>query len=243
MHQNNNNNSLYSLYSLYNNYSHYNNYNYKKTKAMPSPQVLLPQINWSNLHFYQKSDTLYQLTATFCRRFLPPYGDRTVDQMIQAARSGKQNIVEGLADGKSSTEMQLKLLNVARASIQELREDYNDFLRSKQMEIWAPANQRYQPMVDFCKQHNNSTDYEPFFEKWSAEEMANIALTLCHMTDTMMNKFLKRLEQDFVTQGGIKERMYAARTGYHKQQDDRMAALEAENRRLKFLLDAHGIKY
>ncbi len=163
--------------------------------------------------------------------------------MIQAARSGKQNIVEGLADGKSSTEMQLKLLNVARASIQELREDYNDFLRSKQMEIWAPANQRYQPMVDFCKQHNNSTDYEPFFEKWSAEEMANIALTLCHMTDTMMNKFLKRLEQDFVTQGGIKERMYAARTGYRKQQDDRMAALEAENRRLKSLLDAHGIKY
>ncbi len=139
--------------------------------------------------------------------------------------------------------MQLKLLNVARASIQELREDYNDFLRSKQMEIWAPANQRYQPMVDFCKQHNKSTDYEPFFEKWSAEEMANIALTLCHMTDTMMNKFLKRLEQDFVTQGGIKERMYAARTGYRKQQDDRMAALEAENRRLKSLLDAHGIKY
>lgn len=210
---------------------------------MPSPQVLLPQINWSNLRFYQKSDTLYQLTATFCRRFLPPYGDRTVDQMIQAARSGKQNIVEGLADGKSSTEMQLKLLNVARASIQELREDYNDFLRSKQMEIWAPANQRYQSMVDFCKQHNKSTDYEPFFEKWSAEEMANIALTLCHMTDTMMNKFLKRLEQDFVTQGGIKERMYAARTGYRKQQDERMAALEAENRRLKSLLDAHGIKY
>jgi four helix bundle suffix protein len=139
--------------------------------------------------------------------------------------------------------MQLKLLNVARASIQELREDYNDFLRSKQMEIWAPANQRYQPMVDFCKQHNKSTDYEPFFEKWSAEEMANIALTLCHMTDTMMNKFLKRLEQDFVTQGGIKERMYAARTGYRKQQDDHMAALEAENRRLKSLLDAHGIKY
>ena len=63
------------------------------------------------------------------------------------------------------------------------------------------------------------------------------------MTDTMMNKFLKRLEQDFVTQGGIKERMYAARTGYRKQQDDRMAALEAENRRLKSLLDAHGIKY
>ena len=203
---------------------------------MPSPQVLLPQINWSNLHFYQKSDTLYQLTATFCRRFLPPYGDRTVDQMIQAARSGKQNIVEGLADGKSSTEMQLKLLNVARASIQELREDYNDFLRSKQMEIWAPANQRYQPMVDFCKQHNKSTDYEPFFEKWSAEEMANIALTLCHMVDRMMTTYQKQQEETFIKEGGIKERMTAARLGYRTNQREEMAQLkrelEAANRRI-----------
>ena len=192
---------------------------------MPTTQVLLPQINWSNLHFYQKSDTLYQLTATFCRRFLPPYGDRTVDQMIQAARSGKQNIIEGLADGKSSTEMQLKLLNVARASIQELREDYNDFLRSKQMDIWAPTNKRYQPLVDFCKQHNTSSDYEPFFEKWSAEEMANTALTLCYMTDSMLHHALQYIEQDFVERGGIKERMYAARTGYRRAEDEELFSL------------------
>lgn len=66
-------------------------------KNNPTPRVLLPQINWNTLHFYQKADTLYQLTAVFCHRFLPPYGDRTVDQMVQAARSGKQNIVEGFA--------------------------------------------------------------------------------------------------------------------------------------------------
>lgn len=94
------------------------------------PPILRRQTNWENLYFYQKTVVLYQLTYVFCRRFLPKYGDRTVDQMVQAARSGKQNIVEGFADGVTSTEMELKLLNVARASIKELKEDYIDYLRS-----------------------------------------------------------------------------------------------------------------
>lgn len=73
--------------------------------------------NWKRLHFYQKTVVLYQMTYIFSQRFLPKYGDRTVDQMVQAARSGKQNIVEGMADGVTSTELELKLLNVARASL------------------------------------------------------------------------------------------------------------------------------
>ena len=77
--------------------------------------------DYKELFFYQKTDTIYQLTYIFCTRFLPKYGDRTVDQMVQAARSGKQNIVEGIEDGNTSSEMELKLLNVARASVQELR--------------------------------------------------------------------------------------------------------------------------
>ena len=92
--------------------------------------VLKKQTRWEDLYFYQKTVVLYQMTVVFCRRFLPKYGDRTVDQMVQAARSGKQNIVEGFADGVTSTEMELKLLNVARASIKELKEDYIDYLRS-----------------------------------------------------------------------------------------------------------------
>ena len=86
---------------------------------------------WQDLRFFQKSEVLYQLTYVFCERFLPSYGDRTVDQMLQAARSGRQNIVEGSEDGKTSTEMELKLLNVARASIGELRQDFDDFLKSR----------------------------------------------------------------------------------------------------------------
>ena len=83
--------------------------------------VLRKQANWEGLYFYQKSNVLYQLTFSFTKRFLTR-GDRTIDQMVQAARSGKQNIVEGSADGVTSTEMELKLLNVARSSIKELEQ-------------------------------------------------------------------------------------------------------------------------
>ncbi len=99
-------------------------------------KVLKLQDNWEKLKFYQKTVVLYQLTYSFTHRFLPAFGDRTVDQMIQAARSGKQNIVEGLADGVTSSEMELKLLNVARSSIQELREDYVDYLISRKLPQW-----------------------------------------------------------------------------------------------------------
>lgn len=91
-----------------------------------SERVLLEGVNWKELRFYQKSEALYQMTFVFCDRFQPKHGDRTVDQMVQAARSGKQNIIEGSEDGKTSTEMELKLLNVARSSIHELREDFKD---------------------------------------------------------------------------------------------------------------------
>ena len=163
--------------------------------------------------------------------------------MVQAARSGKQNIVEGLADGVTSTEMQLKLLNVARASIQELREDYRDFLSSRGLPLWTSGQPRYDKMMAFCRSHNKATDYEPYFEKWTAEEMANTSLTLCHMTDAMMNTFIKKLDEEFVRNGGIKERMYAARTGYRKGRDERMRFLETENERLKRLLKEHGIAF
>lgn len=166
------------------------------------------------------------MTCVFCERFLPQYGDRTVDQMVQAARSGKQNIVEGSEDGKTSTEMEVKLLNVARSSIGELRQDYIDFLLSRQLHQWTAGDERFQPMQDFTKEHNLLADYEPYFQKWTAEEMANIGLTLCFQIDTMMNKYLETLERTFVTEGGIKERMHAARTGYRQQQDAHLAALE-----------------
>lgn len=206
---------------------------YEAYKDQQVPQVLIKQTNWEELNFYRKSDVVYQLTTAFCRRFLPRYGDRTVDQMVQAARSGKQNFVEGLADGVTSTEMQMNLLNVGRSSIQELREDYRDYLLSHAMTPWQKGHARFEAMLDFCRIHNNLSDYKPFFDRWDAETMANTGITLCHMIDTMLNHFLKGKEIEFVKLGGIKERMYRARTGYRQGQDERLAALEKENQQLK----------
>lgn len=197
-----------------------------KKSEKPFKSIFRKVPKWQDLWFYQKSEVLYQMTYIFCERFLPQYGDRTVDQMVQAARSGKQNIVEGSEDGKTSTEMELKLLNVARASIGELRQDYEDFLKSRQLRQWTHEDKRFQPMQDFTKSHNLLSDYKPYFNKWSAEEMANVGLTLCFQVDTMMNKYLESLEKSFVTEGGIKERMHQARTGYREQQDRHLAELE-----------------
>ena len=209
--------------------------------------VLRKQTNWKNLWFYQKTVVLYQMTYVFTRRFLPAYGDRTVDQMVQAARSGKQNIVEGSADGVTSMEMELKLLNTARSSIQELLEDYEDYLPAHRLTKWTPGHPRYEKMLCYCREHNNLVDYEPFFDKWTAEEAANIAITLCHMVDKMMSSYQSKKEQEFITEGGIRERMTAARLGYRTNQREtieqltrEIEALKQENAQLKNKLKQLG---
>jgi len=195
--------------------------------------VLRKETNWEELWFYQKTVVLYQLTYVFTKRFLAKYGDRTVDQMVQAARSGKQIIVEGMADCVTSMELELKLLNVARASLKELREDYEDYLLTRRLARWQKGHSRYEDMLNYCSQHNKMEDYEPFFERWSDEEMANVALSLCHYTDKMMKKYEEWLEQDFKENGGIRERMTAARLGYRNMQNSLLEAKDREIARLK----------
>jgi len=189
-------------------------------------RILLEGANWKELRFYQKSEALYQMTFVFCERFLPKHGDRTVDQMVQAARSGKQNIIEGSEDGKTSTEMELKLLNVARSSIHELREDFKDYLLSRRLSLWDKQHPRYQRMHEFTKSHNRLADYESFFQKWNDEEMANIGYTMCCQIDVMMNGYLTTLEDRFRKEGGMKERMYRVRTGYRAEQDRKTKEME-----------------
>lgn len=196
-------------------------------------KVLKKAVVWKELYFYRKSDAIYQLTVEFCKRYLPAHGDRTVDQMVQAARSGKQNIVEGSEDGQTSSEMEIKLMNVARGSLQELRSDYQDYLNTHHLLMWPVDSERQQRLRDFCHSHNDYSDYESLLAKMNDEEMANLLLTLCHQTDKMMCAYIEKLEHRFVTEGGIKERMHAARTGYRKEQDAHMQALEAENKQLK----------
>ncbi len=209
-------------------------------KGRNMSKILQNQLKWEDMHFYQKADVLYQMTVVFCKRFLPPYGDRTVDQMTQAARSGKQNIVEGCADGVTSMETEIKLLNTARGSLKELREDYRDYLKAHSLEIWEVQHQRYDGMLRFCRIHNRVEEYAPLFERFSAEEFANCAITLCHMVDRMLMTYLEKLEKKFISEGGIRERMTAARLegrGTQQREIERLRkeleALKIENEALK----------
>lgn len=212
---------------------------------MPKNQrsVLRQQAEWKDLWFYRKAESLYHLSVAFTRRFLPKYGDRTVDQMVQAARSGKQNIVEGSSDGVASSELEIRLLNVARSSIQELREDFLDYLRSHRLALWDERHSRFKGMMEFCRKNNDLSRYEPYFDTWSDEEMANVGYTLCRMTDKMMTTYLQKLDAKFVSEGGIRERMTAARIGYRndlrRQLEDashEIASLKAEIQRLKAII-------
>lgn len=188
---------------------------------------------YKELRLYQKAEVLVLLTDVFCKRFLSAYGDRTVDQMNQAARSGKQNIVEGSETSMTSSETEVKLINVARASFQELREDYEDYLKKHALMLWDGSHPRYAGILDFCRNNNSFDAYRSLSETVDAEVFCNLALTLCHFVDKMFDSYLKHLETRFKEEGGIKERMHAVRTGYRQEVDNKINALEEENRRLK----------
>lgn len=198
------------------------------------PSVLRKPTVYQSLHFYRKSEVLVQLTKRFCERFLPKYGDRTVDQMVQAARSIKQNIAEGCTDGQTSTETELKLLGIARGSNQELLEDYTDYLKHHHIIEWATGNkERFDRLRTFAKEHSDVEDYMPFLDRWSDEEMANCAICLCHMVDRAMCSFIEKKDREFVEQGGIRERMTAARLDRRGTQKEIIERQQAEIEMLK----------
>lgn len=154
--------------------------------------VLRKAVVVEELRFHQRSDVLYQLTQLFCRQYLPQYGDRTVDQMVQAARSTKQNIAEGSSDGQTSMEVELKLLGIARGSNKELLEDYKDYLKRKGLVEWFGNNQRFERMHDFCKLHRLYEDYKDLLPKMNDEELANMAICLCHQVDKALTSYSQR---------------------------------------------------
>ena len=108
-----------------------------------------------------------------------------------------------------------------------------DYLKSRHLQMYMPGDSRDNVIVDYCRWHNKLIDYEPYFLQWTDEQMCNYALTLCHFIDKMMMSFLKTLEREFITEGGIKERMHKARTGYRQKQDEKLKQLEAECSRLE----------
>ena len=170
-----------------------------------------PHGGYKNLLSYQKAEIVYDATVSFCGRFLRKK-DRTLDQMIQAARSGKQNIIEGSPASAASKETEVKLTNVARASLEELPADYGDFPRIRGMEEWS----RDHPFAKRLRELNRQVGatYETFRKGIEHEDpviCANVIIGLIKVTCYLLDRQMKRLEKDFIEQGGLRERMTRAR--------------------------------
>jgi len=170
-------------------------------------EELIPRIgNYKKLISYQKSQTVFDITYYFCHNFLSK-GDRTIDQMIQAARSGKQNIVEGSSASSVSKETEIKLTSVAKASLQELLVDYEDFLRTRNHRQWEVDSIELIKMREIGKEHNDTEYYKKLISTRPPETIANIAIVLIKQTDYLLYKQLKKLEEEFLNQGGFREKM------------------------------------
>jgi len=170
-----------------------------------------PHGGYENLLSFQKARIVYDGTVRFCERFLKKT-DRTCDQMIQAARSGKQNILEGSQVSGTSKETEIKLTNVARASLEELIEDYRDFLRLRGIEEWPAEHSHTRKLRQLNRKPN--ADYETFkkgIEHPDPAIAANVMIGLIKVTNYLLDQQLRQLEAAFVREGGLRERMTRAR--------------------------------
>ena len=178
---------------------------------MSAQGFIPPHGNYRELLAYQKGEVIYDITYHFCYKFLKR-GDRTVDQMIQAARFGKQNISEGSEFSGTSKETEIKLVNTARSSLEELLLDYEDYLRVRKLRQWEKNDQEALYVRKLGRKPNLTyEDIRQFVETRSDEVVANIALCLIHQNNYLLDQLKRRLEQDFLKEGGLSERMTRAR--------------------------------
>ena len=162
--------------------------------------------NYRGLIVYQKAECIYDITYYFTSTYLKK-GDRTIDQMVQAARSGKQNIVEGQAAMPTSFESALKLTNVAKASLHELRIDYEDYLRTRQLRQWSDADAEFVRLREAGREHNESAYYMGLAEGFNDEQIANLAIILICQTDYLLYRLLQALHAKFLIEGGFREQL------------------------------------
>lgn len=184
---------------------------------------------YKELLSYRKSEIVFDATVYFCNHYIEKRS-RTHDQMVQAARSGKQNIVEGTMASGTSKETELRLLNVARASLEELLTDYQDFLRTRKCPQWTKDSKEAVAVRKLAYRRNadgageSYATYKPYIETRAPEVVANIIICLVHQANYLLNQQIRSLEKAFVKEGGIRERMTRARLQYrvqHKNEDAR----------------------
>jgi four helix bundle suffix protein len=166
---------------------------------------------YRHLITYQKAEIIYDGTVYFTKRFFGKF-DRTIDQMVQAARSGKQNIVEASMASATSKETEIKLTNVARASLEELKIDYKDFLRTNKLELWDMDH----PLTKRFREINRTPDatyatYQKALENPEPVICANSLICLINIVSYLLNQQIKSLEKAFINEGGLRERMTKAR--------------------------------
>ncbi|MBA4147639.1 MAG: four helix bundle protein [Verrucomicrobia bacterium] len=173
---------------------------------------------YEDLLSFQKSRIVYDGTVRFCNRFVDKRS-RTHDQMVQAARSGKQNILEGSQASGTSKETEIKLTNVARASLEELLEDFRDFLRVRDLEEWSTEHSHTRRLRELNRQPNANYDtFRKGIEHSDPAIAANVMIGLIKLTNYLLDQQLRRLEQDFVKEGGLRERMTRARLAERARQ-------------------------
>lgn len=181
------------------------------SRSTMSDGFIPPHGGYEQLRCFHKSRIVYDGTVCFCERFVDR-SSRTHDQMVQAARSGKQNIAEGSQASGTSKETELKLVNVARASLEELLEDYRDFLRNEASPSWDKNSREALFVRNLGRQDEGSYEnYRSFLETRSGPVCANILICLVHQTNFLLDSLIRRLEADFLREGGLRERMFHAR--------------------------------
>lgn len=183
---------------------------------MKTDGFIPPHGNYRELLSYQKAEVVYDITFRFAHKFFAK-GDRTIDQIIQAARSGKQNILEGSEASGTSKEMEIKLVGVARASLEEVLKDYEDYLRVRDLKLWPKDSKEALYVRELASKPGVTYEtFREFVETRPPETVANIALCLVHQANYLLDQQMRRLEQDFLKEGGLRERMTKARLAARK---------------------------
>ncbi|OQZ00643.1 MAG: four helix bundle protein [Candidatus Brocadia sp. UTAMX2] len=174
--------------------------------------LIPPHGGYRELQSYQMSEIVYDATIIFCDRFIDRRS-RTHDQMVQAARSGKQNIAEGSMASGTSKKTELKLVGVARASLEELLLDFQDFLRQRRLPLWGKEHEQALAVRKLAYSKNRSYEtYKTYVEQSSPEVAANALICLIHQTNYLLDQQLRALEKAFLKEGGFTERLYRARS-------------------------------
>jgi len=182
------------------------------TDPKESPRIITPHGGYRELQSYQMAEIVFDGTVAFCDRFIDRRS-RTHDQMVQAARSGKQNIAEGSMASGTSKKTELKLMGVARASLEELLLDFQDYLRQKGLPLWGKDDAKAKEIRALAYRSNRSyKTYRNFLEASPPEIAANTMICLIHQTNYLLDQQLRALEKEFLKEGGFTERLYRVRS-------------------------------